>query len=89
MLERREEQDFGQIASDHINYIKTEKEYWELYLESEVLRSSTWETFQVVDKEVYSDFAQMYGWGAPLYFIRFRIRGFLRDLFGRLYNYFW
>jgi len=78
MLERREEQDFGQIASDHINYIKTEKEYWELYLESKVFRSSTWETFQ-----------QMYGWGAPFYFIRFRIRGFLRDLFGRLYNYFW
>lgn len=78
MLERREEQDFGQIVSDHINYIKTEKDYWELYLESKVFRSSTWETFQ-----------QMYGWGAPLYFIRFRIRGFLRDLFGRLYKYFW
>lgn len=86
MLERREEQDFGQFVSDHItrrgyfliNQIKTEKEYWELYLESEVFRSSTWETFQ-----------QMYGWGAPFYFIRFRIRGFLRDLFERLYKYFW
>ena len=78
MLERGEEQDFGQLMSDHINYIKTEKAYWELYLESEILRSSTWETFH-----------EMYGWGAPLYFIRFRIRGFLRDLFGRLYNYFW
>jgi hypothetical protein len=78
MLERRKEQDFGQFVSDHINYIKTEKEYWELYLESEIFRSSTWETFQ-----------QMYGWGAPFYFIRFRIRGFLRDLFERLYYYFW
>jgi len=78
MLERREEQDFGQIMSDHINQIKREKEYWELYLDSEVFRSSTWETFQ-----------QMYGWGAPLYFIRFRIRGFLRETFKRLYNYFW
>ena len=89
MLERREEQDFGvvdkevysdfaQIVSDHINQIKTEKEYWELYLESEIFRSSTSETFH-----------EMYGWGAPLYFIRFRIRGFLRDLFQRLYNYFW
>ena len=78
MLERREQEDFGQIVSDHINYIKTDKDYWELYLESKVFRSSTWETFQ-----------QMYGWGAPLYFIRFWIRGFLRDLFGRLYNYFW
>lgn len=78
MLERREEQDFAQIVSDHINQIKTEKAYWELYLESEIFRSSTWETFH-----------EMYGWGAPLYFIRFRVRGFLRDLFGRLYNYFW